>query len=201
VPKFRKPGHRLNIATDDERERILAAANPSLSLFLHLCLDLGLRHQTAARINLTNYNKESASLTFTTKGNRQQTLPVSNAIQALIEKVPPGADPTTPIVNLLPGIRKRRSQRPNFQCAWKKHKAELGITRQLRIHDLRRTLAEEVWDATNDLRKVQAQLGHANISTTAIYLANRLQLEELTPVQKKVQAMRDQRAQRKQQQA
>ncbi len=71
-----------------------------------------------------------------------------------------------------------------------KLKERLGIRDELRIHDLRRTCAEDVWDATLDLRVVQAQLGHRSPTTTARYLANKVLLQDLKPVMEKVQAMR-----------
>jgi integrase len=67
--------------------------------------------------------------------------------------------------------------------------------RELHIHDLRRTAAEEVWDATRDVRMVQAQLGHRSPLTTIRYLANRISLQDLTPVRAKVDQLRKARKQ------
>jgi integrase len=121
-----------------------------------------------------------------------QTLPVSAAIAEVIEKLPPGIDRQEPIVNLL---RKHRPGQqpgpaPRFTKQWKALKRRAGIRAELRIHDLRRTLDEDVWNATHDLRAVQAQLGHRSPTTTARYLADRITLQDLKPILRKVQQLR-----------
>lgn len=162
-----------------------------------LCADLGIRHRTAARMCLANYDAPTRSLRFTTKGNTHQTLPVTAAIAETLDALPKYSDRNEPIINLLradaaPGHRPGKN--PRMLKQWTKLKERLGIRPELRIHDLRRTLAEDVWEATHDLRTVQAQLGHRSPTTTARYLANRIQLQDLQPVLRKVQQMREQRA-------
>ena len=193
-----QPSPRAIVATDDERERLLAAASPRLRFFLMLCADLGIRHRTATRIAIANYDRDTRALRFTTKGNTHQALPVTDSIAQIIESLPADADRHAPIVNLL---RPRKQQghppgdNPRFLKAWNKLKEQLGIRAELHIHDLRRTAAEDVWEATHDIRIVQAQLGHRSPTTTARYLANKIQLQDLRPVLEKVQAMRAQRQQ------
>lgn len=197
VPKVRQPSPRLIIATDAEREGLLAAATPRLRFFLLLCADLGLRHRTATRITIANYDPASRSLSFTTKGNAHQTLPTTREIADTIEAlVHSGADPHTPIVTLLrPAKQPGHPPGPNprFAKAFDKLKTQLRIRRELHIHDLRRTAAEDVWEATKDLRLVQAQLGHRSPITTVRYLANRINLKDLAPVRDAVDQMRARR--------
>jgi integrase len=189
VPRIHAPTYRTTIATDDERCRLIAAADPALRFFLLLCSELGIRHRTAARMTLANYDPATRALRFTTKGNTHQTLPVTEEIAATITALPATSDRTTPIVKLLHQGRPMGNN-PRLLKRWWKLKRKLGIRDELRIHDLRRTVAEDIWEATHDLRPVQAQLGHRSISTTARYLANRLQLQDLQPVLQKMQAMR-----------
>ncbi|MGA6985763.1 MAG: tyrosine-type recombinase/integrase [Terriglobales bacterium] len=145
-------------------------------------------------MTLANYHPATRALRFTTKGNTHQTLPVTAAIAATITSLPANSDPNTPIVKLLHTGRKMGNN-PRLTKRWNKLKKKLGIRAELRIHDLRRTVAEDIWEATHDLRPVQAQLGHRSISTTAKYLANRLQLQDLQPVLLKMQGLRAQRTQ------
>lgn len=188
------PAPRKITATDTERERLLEAATPRMRLFLLLCADLGIRHRTAARIAPSNYDRATASLQFTTKGNTHQTLPVTEAIRAMLDTIPQDAATTnTPFTTLLRGSKEEGAKpgaNPRMQKAWDTLKRRLGIRAELHIHDLRRTAAEDVWEATKDLRTVQAQLGHRSPVTTARYLANKLALQQLTPVIQKVEAMR-----------
>jgi integrase len=198
IPKVRQPSPREVVATDAERESLLANATPRLRFFLLLCADLGLRHRTATRINIGNYNPLLRSLSFTTKGNIHQTLPVTDEIAETI-KMLAGQDTRTPIVTLLRPAKQPGhppSANPRFAKSFDKLKAKLGIRPELHIHDLRRTAAEDVWDATKDLRLVQTQLGHKSPVTTVRYLANRLGLEQLTPVRAAVDELRRKRKER-----
>lgn len=194
VPRVRQPSPRLVIATDAERESLLAAATPRLRFFLLLCADLGLRHRTATRITISNYDAAARSLSFTTKGNAHQTLPATREIADTIEAlIRAGRDPHTPIVTLLRPAKQQGhppGPNPRFAKAFDKLKTQLRIRRELHIHDLRRTAAEDVWEATKDLRLVQAQLGHRSPITTVRYLANRINLKDLTPVRDAVDQMR-----------
>jgi site-specific recombinase XerD len=196
VPKFHQPPARGIVATDDERARLLAAAKPHLRFFLLLCSEIGLRHRTAARISLAHYDRNTRSLRFLTKGNVFQTLPVTDAIAQVIESFPEPANRDTPIIKLLHQSRRGQQlgSKPRLGKAWNSLKDQLGIRAELHIHDLRRTVAEDVWDATMDIRLVQAQLGHRSPVTTVRYLANKVQLADLQPVIAKVQAMRAARA-------
>jgi integrase len=197
VPKIPQPQPRETVSTDAEREAILAGAQPAFRFFLLLCGDLGLRHRTALRIAPANYRPEEKAISFVTKGNVQQILPVTPAIAEVFEQLN-GSDPNTPVVNLLRGHRPGSQPGPRlrFTKQWNTLKKKLGIRPDLRIHDFRRAVAEDVWDATGDLRAVQAQLGHRSIATTARYLANRVQLAQLKPVLANVVALRQRRQQR-----
>jgi len=195
VPRIHAPTYRTVIATDAERDSLLAGADPALRFFLRLCGDLGIRHRTAARMTLANYDPATRALRFTTKNHTHQTLPVTAAIADTITALLPGSDKHIPIVALL-HTGRAMGQNPRLLKRWWALKKKLGIRPELRIHDLRRTVAEDLWEATHDLRPIQAQLGHRSISTTARYLANRLQLQDLQPVLLKLQAMREARKRR-----
>jgi integrase len=192
VPKIAQPSARGITATDDERDRLLNAAEPDLRFFLHLCADLGIRHATAARMTLENWHPVTQSLSFITKGNTFQTLPATQEIADTLNSLPANSKRNVPIVALL-HTGRRMGQKPRMLKRWWKLKERLEIRDELRIHDLRRTAAEDVWDATLDLRLVQAQLGHRSPATTARYLANKVKLQELAPVLDRVQELRRKR--------
>jgi integrase len=199
VPRINQPAARAVVASDGERSRLIAAAAPHLRFFLLLCADLGIRHRTASRIAIANYNTLLRSLSFTTKGNVHQTLPVTDEIADTIATLPANSPTHEPIVNLLRPAKWEghpAGKNPRFIKSFNKLKAKLGIRAELHIHDLRRTAAEDVWEATKDIRLVQAQLGHRSPITTVRYLANKVQLQDLEPVMAKVQAMRRARAAR-----
>ncbi|MGA9475713.1 MAG: tyrosine-type recombinase/integrase [Terriglobales bacterium] len=137
----------------------------------------------------TNYDQHTRSITFLTKGKVQQTLPVSARVADSFAALDPEADPQLPVIYQLSGRTPgRKPQR--FSKQWKKLKEKLKLRPELRIHDLRRTMAEDVWEATLDIRCVQAQLGHRSPTTTARYLANRIALKQLQPIAAMVEAIR-----------
>lgn len=177
IRAIHEPLPRTIFATDDERERLLQMAKPGLRFFILLCADMGLRHATALRITPAHYSPRDKSIFFTTKNGVQQNLPVTPEIAQTFEFLPPDADPSTPVVAILNRRPIPNSGYHYFQ--WTQLKAAARVRPELRVHDLRRSAAEAAWEATKDLRAVQALLGHASIVTTNRYLHNRTNPEQI----------------------
>ena len=175
VPKGETLRPRNVTATDSEKERILAAAPDDLRLWLLLCSDLAIRGGTAATLTMQNYNRESEVLRFTTKCAAHMTLPVTAEIAELLERCD---DRPIPFTRQLwferaqwkPMARKSGSEYTRLGHAFRKLRYSLGITRKLTAHDLRRTAAVHMLEATGDIRDVQALLGHRNLISTIWYL-------------------------------
>ncbi len=153
----------------------------------------------------SHYDSVSGTLTFRTKYENAQQLPVTNELRALLDLC---GDPALPFVAQLPrGIG--RNHRGSYDLKpWGKPleyhslvgsfntlKKKLKITRKLTLHDLRRTTARNVYRTTRDLRLVQALLGHSDLKTTAWYLQDNLtvvapsvlELAKLSPVTERTQ--------------
>jgi integrase len=136
-----------------------------------MCSDLAIRAGTAARLSPQNYNRERGELTFRTKFENAQTLPVTDALRVLLDSTLAAGDTARPFVHLLhphgrvgyTGLLKAFHQR----CE------QAGITRRITPHDLRRTTAVQTYEITGDLRVVQALLGHRSLETTFHYLDHR----------------------------
>jgi integrase len=177
----RYPGVRpRNVtATVDERAAILDAALPHLRLWILLCSDLAIRSGTAARIAPEHYNPTRATLSFSTKCGERLTLPVTDAIRELIETC--DAHSSTPYVRQLWQRAHTRGRRPSDQGEptalnrlYNQLRRQVGITRQLTLHDLRRTTAVAMLEHTKDPRDVQALLGHRSLQATIWYLDHNL---------------------------
>lgn len=122
-------------------------------------------------------------LTFRTKYQNAQQVPVTSELRALLDQC---EDPALPFVaQLTRGKNWKRPGRPlaplmrpmdyhSLIGAFGKLKRSLGITRKLTPHDLRRTTARNVYALTRDLRTVQALLGHSDLPTTMWYLQDNL---------------------------
>lgn len=57
-----------------------------------------------------------------------------------------------------------------LRLGWRQLLDEVGITRHIVPHDLRRTTAVGMLNATHDVRDVQALLGHRTLQSTLWYL-------------------------------
>jgi integrase len=182
APKLDRHLHRFpglrprNVtATEVERDTILAAAEPHLRLLILLCSDLAIRSGTAAKIAPEHYDRAQRALRFPTKCGERLTLPATTEISALIETCNP--DDPAPYVYQLWRRAYTRGPRPfatndpsRLRFQFKQLRERLGITRKLTLHDLRRTTAVAMLEATHDIRDVQALLGHRSLQSTIWYL-------------------------------
>lgn len=174
------PRPRNITSTGDERERILAAAPPHLLCWLLLCSDLAIRSGTAARLCPEDYDSQRRELIFTTKYQARQRMPVTAALAAMLGTCKLSG---VPFVAQLPraagGHRQPlhslgRMGVDSLRKLFCNLRKKLGIRRKLTAHDLRRTTAMRVYDATRDVRLVQALLGHGDMNSTIWYLDHHL---------------------------
>jgi integrase len=160
-----------------EIDALLEAAPDGLRLWLLLCSDLAIRSGTAAAIGPANYDPESAQLRFTTKHHAQMTMPVTEEIRDLIAKC--DKDDPTPYARQLWQQGRAKQNRPltsgfekggTLRRHFRELCAEIGITRRITPHDMRRASAVSMLEQTHDVRDVQALLGHRNLTSTLWYL-------------------------------
>jgi integrase len=179
-----RPRPRNITARDTERQQILAAAPPHLRCWLMLCSDLAIRSGTAARLTPESYDAARRELTFTTKYQARQRLPVTAELAELLDRC---HEPGVPFVAQLPRAKATHRQplhalghmdAASLRKLFGNLRKKLGITRKLTAHDLRRTTATRVYDATRDIRLVQAILGHGDLGSTIWYLDH-----HMTPVE------------------
>ena len=167
--------------TEAERDLFLNAAPMYLRCWLLLCSDLALRSGTAARVAPENYDAERKELSMVTKAGRVIHLPVTGELQRLFDAIPHTGEPRRPVDTKTPYPNQLHNRklaeisvtmlRENFARLRK----SLGVTRNLRPHDLRRTTAVKAYELTGDLRMVQAILGHSQLRSTLQYLDHRNQ--------------------------
>lgn len=165
------------IATDEERDALLAAATPHMRLFILLCSDLAIRSGTAGQLGPDNYDPARGILRFTTKKGEKVTLPVTSEIRVLLDRC--RMDTDEPFVRQLWRIEVQHGRRPHAKqpvqrsvlpAKFRLLKEQVGITRKLTPHDLHRTTAVHMLEATGDVRDVQALLGHRSLQSTIWYL-------------------------------
>jgi site-specific recombinase XerC len=183
--------------------KVLRQASPCLKCWLLLCSDMAIRSGTAVKLGPANYDKGRRMLTFTTKYQNRQELPVTEELASILDTC---TDAMLPFVGQLGrgnhayfGWELKPTGRPmkaaTLRENFKTLKEKCGIERDLRPHDLRRTTAKAMYDLTGDLRAVQALLGHSQLSSTLWYLdhhvtqveVSNLELAKLDPTTETIQ--------------
>jgi integrase len=128
-----------------------------------------LRSGTAARICPADYDVQRQEISFRTKFGDAQTLPVTDELAALFA-IAPGR-PAPYVSQLHPrGHISLAALRQSVQ----RLRAAVGIEKRIIPHDLRRTTAVRTLEITQDLRVVQALLGHRALQQTLHYLDHRM---------------------------
>jgi site-specific recombinase XerC len=167
LTKVRLPRYRTVIAKPEEIDKLVKIAAPWLRCWLTITAGHGLRFAEANRLSPAQYNRQESTITFRTKGEGTNTLPVSDDLKYFFQTAPENPDPNIPLLELHAG---RRLSEEYLRKCWHDLKIQAGVNPELRPHDLRRTLAVRTYDLTKDLRAVQHLLGHANLYTTCGYL-------------------------------
>jgi integrase/recombinase XerC len=164
-------------ATRDQIQAIEDAASPALRLLLLMCSDLAIRSGTAVQLGPEHYDRQTRELRFTSKKGSKVNLTATRELAAFLDTCDPSD--TRPFITQV-----RLANNPNA-AARQQHPAvdpiilrrelkalrlELGITKRIIFHDLRRTTAVQLYRRTKDLRQVQALLGHRSMQATIWYL-------------------------------
>lgn len=158
-------------------EDVLYIVPTHVRLWLLLCSDLAIRSGTAAALGPRHYNRDTATLQFTTKKQAKVHLPVTAEIKELIERCDLNLD--VPFVRQLwqpttgPAMRADTTvlnMTMSLRATMCRALANAGLPHTFIPHDLRRTTAVAMLEATHDIRDVQALLGHSSLQSTIWYL-------------------------------
>lgn len=180
-PKVYQSEPRQRVVSNAERKAILAECGLDLRIYLTFCADLGLRTGTAVRVAACHWDRQTNEIRINgLKHGGSIVTPLTNELQRLLEECErqsPDASETEPYVTRARSKAQRAqsgkatpgSIRYALNRRLGKITKRLGIV-NMRPHDLRRTLAERVYEATSDLRIVQAVLGHRTLRTTGAYI-------------------------------
>jgi len=138
---------------------------------IELLYGCGLRISELIGLKAADIEFEAGFVRVVGKGNKQRLVPLGlyarQAVERYQESRPAAAGPTA--ILLL-----NRSGRPFSRVGlWKVVKKlvrQAGITKRVTPHTLRHSFATHLLAGGADLRTVQEMLGHADISTTEIYM-------------------------------
>jgi integrase len=168
LARAREPEPRTVIATPDELARLQVVAGAWEKCFLAIVAGLGLRRSEACELAPANYDTNTHTITYRTKGGLTNKLPVTDELRAWFEMFGDEIEnPNTPLIELVAG---HKIGWHGIQTTWERLKKKARVNPQLRLHDLRRTVALRVYDRTKDIREVARLLGHRSPQTTLKYL-------------------------------
>lgn len=145
-------------------------------LMVGLMHDLGLRIGEVTRLQVSDLDDSSAIVTVMGKGGHVRTVPLTRRVSSLVGAylaAEPMRGRTGPLIRSHNGRRSALTPAAASELvsAWF---TAAGIRQRpwdgRSAHALRHTAASEIADVEPDLRVVQALLGHANLSSTQVYL-------------------------------
>lgn len=147
----------------------IGARDCAMIMLLYGC---GLRLAEALSLQRRAVTAEATHLRIHGKGNKERIVPllpiVRDGLLAYIALCPFHLAPDGP---LFLGVRGGPLNPRQVQRVMERVRAALGLADSATPHALRHSFATHLLSASNDLRAVQALLGHASISTTQRYTA------------------------------
>lgn len=152
-PKVREGVPR--VASDEAAKWAVTESAEPYRLWAQLAAYAGLRCIEIYRLDRDHITKDF--ITAHGKGNKPRSIPTHPLIWAAVQGLPPG--PLTDMPN-----ERRLSNRFGRYCT--DHFGKL-----LTLHRLRGWFATAAYNATKDPRTLSTVLGHANMATTARYIA------------------------------
>ena len=167
VLKLKKVASNLAIIAQTKGNQI-AVRNLCI---IEVALGSGLRVSEMANLKLEDlhFRKGQHSITVRNgKGNRSRVVAINNRLKSSIQKYLDYRLTNSPY--LFYSERGNKMTRHGISKVFKKLVNIAGISNQYSIHSLRHTYATNLYKASGyNLRLVQKQLGHANITTTTVY--------------------------------
>lgn len=170
VPKHRPGKNHPPIAQPGEIERLAAVSPPWLRCLITIAAQTGMRSGDCRKLAPIHCDAELTTIRMQQgKTNLTVTLPISPDLKATLQHAPHRETDTaeTPYAHRYHGGTVTRTA---LQHAWSRARKLAGINPLLTPHSLRHTMAVSLYEVSKDLRLVQQVLGHANLSTTALYL-------------------------------
>ena len=175
VERVRQPRSVPRALRHQDLTRVFAAL-PDLRarLIITLMLEAGLRCVEVSRLDWEDWDPTAETITVRGKGGHERVLPVTSTLGRVLDAWSAEAGVVAgPVVRQV-RRRNRRLSAETISTYVSRWMSSAGLKRGrwdgVSAHALRHTAASDVLDACQDLRVVQAMLGHQHLSTTSIYL-------------------------------
>ena len=189
LPRPKVPIHLPTVPSRDEVRRLLKAVRSlKYGTILTVAYGAGLRVSEVCHLQVADIDSEQMVLHIRgAKGGKDRLVPLSPRMLAALRRYWVKARP--PRACLFPGRRAdmpitKDAVRKVLKCAVK----ELGLTKPLSLHSLRHGFATHLLEDGEDIRVLQAILGHSHVQTTTHYA--RVTTERLRKVKSPLDRLR-----------
>jgi integrase len=173
IPHVKSPQPRMVTVSDEEFERTLHHADPSTAFVLLCCRDCALRSGAVFALTLRHFNLETETVSTRTKNGAWITAPISARLRAVVAAcaATTAIDTHLPVYRLLSRNHFKNLSPQSTTAKRLKRAQKAAGTGGWTWHDLRRTAAHRLYNATGDLRDVRDLLGHGSLHSSLWYLA------------------------------
>ena len=171
-----KQSRKLPDALDADQTAQLFEHRPGTPIELrdHAMLELfygsGLRLAELVGLDIGDIDLADASVTVLGKGSKERKLPLGSHCISALERWLEAHPAPAPDAALFTGRGTHRISPRTVQHRLKKHAVQQLGSDALHPHMLRHSFASHLLESSGDLRAVQELLGHADLSTTQIYM-------------------------------
>jgi len=168
MAKKRKTQRLPQVLSEDQRKKLLKLLSPNNRdvLFAQLIFDMGLRISEATNLRMRDIDWTTGRTIVLGKGNKIRYLGIP---EGLLKKLKKLVTKKNPEEFLFSSWNNRKMDNSHFRRKLGIIGRRMGLPWHLHPHVLRHTFATDLLRATNNLRIVQAALGHSSIATTQIY--------------------------------
>lgn len=185
--KIPRQGPREQLAPCDEFESVYAIASNRLRFAMVLARDAALRRSAIETFSNANIDWDHGEIFGVTKNDTRYRVPMTKRLRTILAGVSACAEPGETFLGAL--SRDRRAIKACTilsELKLTQKKQNDGQPMKWSLHDLRRTAARELYQRTQDIRKVQRLLGHQSPLATWWYIGNvgqHLDASDLEPIQ------------------
>jgi integrase len=178
LPPPMKQQARTVTMSQEQFNHVLLFASAGMRLFLLLCHDSALRSETAARVSRQDYDSSTGCISLKSKGVAV-TIPTTARTREVLNQL---HHPTQAFIEqLMPKAYRGGRAINNLRAEWRRVLAAAGVDAKINLHDLRRSMARDVYLESKDIRVVQKLLGHSSPVVTWQYLEAVATPAELEP--------------------
>lgn len=140
----------------------------------YLLYSTGMRVSECVGINLTDVNLKNCNIKIIRKGNKEETIHISDKTKELLEEYIAHRKPILAAEGhenalFLSSQRKRLTQR-SIERIIKKYAQTSVPLKKITPHKLRASYATDMNEKTSDLLLVSSLLGHESVRTTQVYV-------------------------------